>query len=142
MGTQQVNNEFAALMSRRMFITNLTIATVSAAVLSLPSVAARADGAVPAGPTSDFNTGDFRKVKLSTGTVAYLTKTADGYLALSAKCTHRGCTVKWNAAQNKFVCPCHHGTYDANGAVVSGPPPRPLVKLTTRVEHGMVMVDQ
>jgi len=50
----------------------------------------------------------------------------EGYSAFSASCTHLGCLVKWDVAAKDFKCPCHAGVFDANGQVVSGPPPKPL----------------
>jgi len=54
--------------------------------------------------------------------------------ALSATCTHLGCQVQWDTKASRFRCPCHGGVYDASGQVVSGPPPRPLDAIDTRVD--------
>ncbi len=53
--------------------------------------------------------------------------------ALSATCTHLGCRVRWDAGGKKFKCPCHGGTYSADGKVLGGPPPRPLTPLQARI---------
>ncbi len=55
-------------------------------------------------------------------------------VALSAVCTHLGCTVRWDSKSKEFQCPCHGGVYNARGEVVSGPPERPLAKLEVQVE--------
>lgn len=49
------------------------------------------------------------------------------WVALTAVCTHLGCTVQYEPDQNRIHCACHGGVYDAStGANVSGPPPKPL----------------
>ena len=50
----------------------------------------------------------------------------DGTLAdygLNAVCTHLGCVVPWNKAENKFKCPCHGSQYNDEGKVIRGPAP-------------------
>ena len=47
-------------------------------------------------------------------------------LVLNSRCTHLGCTVNWKEDQNKFLCPCHDASFDSQGTVLGGPPPRPL----------------
>jgi nitrite reductase/ring-hydroxylating ferredoxin subunit len=52
----------------------------------------------------------------------YLCRLEDGgFLALSRKCTHLGCTVPWVAEENTFVCPCHSSAFNIQGEVVSPP---------------------
>lgn len=60
------------------------------------------------------------------GQEAVLIEAADGLRAISTTCTHLGCRALWQAEHNRFHCPCHDATFDVNGNVVSGPPPRPL----------------
>jgi menaquinol-cytochrome c reductase iron-sulfur subunit len=62
------------------------------------------------------------------------------YVAISTRCAHLGCPVRYIQASQKFVCPCHGGIYDAQGKVAGGPPVRPLDRFYTRVEKGRVQV--
>jgi len=49
--------------------------------------------------------------------------------AISAKCTHMGCTVDWNASAKTWDCPCHGSRYTIEGANIEGPAPKPLQKI-------------
>lgn len=55
--------------------------------------------------------------------------------ALSTVCTHLGCRVRWDPGSRRFRCPCHGGAYSVQGAVVAGPPPRPLAALEARIDE-------
>ena len=55
---------------------------------------------------------------------------------LNAVCTHLGCVVPWNVAENKFMCPCHGSQYNAEGKVVRGPAP-----LSLALAHATVVDD-
>ena len=54
------------------------------------------------------------------------------YVAISTRCAHLGCPVRYIQASQKFVCPCHGGVYDFQGKVHGGPPVRPLDRFYTR----------
>ncbi len=71
---------------------------------------------------------------------AWVVRRADGIRVFDPRCTHLGCAYHWDAASSHFVCPCHSGVYDADGRVVSGPPPRPLDTYPVRVEAGVLYV--
>jgi Rieske Fe-S protein len=64
----------------------------------------------------------------------------DPYVAISTRCAHLGCPVRYIQASQRFVCPCHGGVYDAQGKVEGGPPVRPLDRFYTRVAGGRVEV--
>jgi len=72
--------------------------------------------------------------------VVYVVKSDGKIKVLSAICTHLGCTVPWDPDRNEFVCPCHGGTFSADGTHLSGPPRRSLDSLETKVSGGKLMV--
>lgn len=81
-------------------------------------------------------------------TVWLYTEDGEQFVAYSGVCTHLGCSVRFEAeatayypGKNVFHCPCHHGIFDLKtGAVLGGPPPRPLDQLPVKVENGEVHV--
>jgi menaquinol-cytochrome c reductase iron-sulfur subunit len=114
----------------------------------------------PVGPPSDFEQPDTYVVKVITlvagmgeagKSIAYMrkrdpsidTEPADQYnqyIALSSRCMHLGCPVRYVSAAQRFVCPCHGGVYDFRGLVAGGPPVRPLDRFYTRLNNGLVEV--
>jgi menaquinol-cytochrome c reductase iron-sulfur subunit len=62
------------------------------------------------------------------------------YVAISTRCAHLGCPVRYIRASQKFVCPCHGGVYGFEGEVQGGPPVRPLDRFYTRVRGDRVEV--
>lgn len=70
-----------------------------------------------------------------------LVRGADGeYHAMSAVCTHLGCTVQYREDLKRIWCACHNGMYDLNGRNVSGPPPRPLDLFEVQVRSDEIFV--
>jgi menaquinol-cytochrome c reductase iron-sulfur subunit len=66
--------------------------------------------------------------------------TTDEFIAISTRCMHLGCPVRYVQASARFICPCHGGVYDFTGRVAGGPPVRPLDRFYVRVENGEVQV--
>jgi Rieske Fe-S protein len=60
------------------------------------------------------------------GFVIRKSESPEDILILDSRCTHLGCTVNWKEDERVFLCPCHDASFDAEGAVIDGPPPRPL----------------
>ena len=78
-------------------------------------------------------------LKRQAKTLAYIQrKGSDKVLAISAGCTHLGCIVTWDEGQQIFKCPCHDGRFDAEGNVLSGPPPAPLNRHPVKAEGGKI----
>jgi len=66
-----------------------------------------------------------------------------GFYALSAICTHLGCTPIWLANENKFKCPCHGSGFKRSGINFEGPAPRPLDRYKiVLAEDGQILVER
>ena len=72
--------------------------------------------------------------------VVYISESGGDLKVLSAACPHLGCSVSWNEQESQFVCPCHGGRFASDGQYRSGPPPRSLDALDTKIVDGKVMV--
>jgi len=64
----------------------------------------------------------------------------NNYIALSSRCMHLGCPVRYVEAAERFVCPCHGGVYNFRGEVAGGPPVRPLDRFYTYESDGYVYI--
>jgi len=64
----------------------------------------------------------------------------NAYVAISTRCMHLGCPVRFVEAAGRFICPCHGGVYNFEGKVDGGPPVRPLDRFYTRVRNGQLEV--
>lgn len=57
-------------------------------------------------------------------------KGKDGRIKMiSAKCTHKGCTVRWDSKDKCWSCPCHGSKFDVDGKVLHGPAMKDLDKV-------------
>jgi len=105
------------------------------------------------GATGDFNPDTYTPVVFTetpgigeTGkTTAYVRRGSTKYdedpnefVAISTRCAHLGCPVRFVQAAANFICPCHGGVYDFVGKRIGGPPVRPLDRFQVRERNGMV----
>ncbi|MBI2895159.1 MAG: ubiquinol-cytochrome c reductase iron-sulfur subunit [Deltaproteobacteria bacterium] len=78
----------------------------------------------------------------------WLIRTPDRFIALSAVCTHLGCTPRYLATEDKFKCPCHGSGFrglqsGVAGLNFEGPAPRPLERFKiTLAEDGQIFIDK
>lgn len=91
-------------------------------------------------PLQDVPEGEAKFFEFAGSSAVLVKKRGGDLIALSAACTHLGCIVQWEKDKQDFLCPCHGGHYTAEGAVISGPPPRPLTKLPLVVKDGNITV--
>jgi cytochrome b6-f complex iron-sulfur subunit len=132
------------------------IATQAGASLRslLPNVSYDAPTTVKLGPPTDFPDG----MKFLPEQRLFVFREGKTFHAVSAVCTHLGCTVRAEALPqpetamvggaalrltHRFACPCHGSKYTGDGKVVSGPAPRPLAwfQLSVSPDDGQLVVD-
>ncbi|OKH21654.1 cytochrome b6-f complex iron-sulfur subunit [Chroogloeocystis siderophila] len=150
-------------MGRRQFMNLLTFGTITGTALGalypvvkffIPPSSGGAGGGVKAKDAlgndisvSNFlethNPGDRVLAQGLKGDPTYIiveSKEAIGDYGLNAVCTHLGCVVPWNAAENKFKCPCHGSQYDETGKVVRGPAPLSLALVHVSTEDDKISI--
>jgi nitrite reductase/ring-hydroxylating ferredoxin subunit len=72
----------------------------------------------------------------------YLARQQDGgFIAVSLRCTHLGCSVTWEEGKHRFICPCHSSAFDISGEVLNPPAARALDYYPVLIENGVVKVD-
>ena len=132
------------------------IATQGAASLRslIPNVSYDAPTTVKVGLPAEFPDG----LKFLPDQRLFVFREGNVYHAISAVCTHLGCTVRAEALSqpetmtvegaplrmtHRFHCPCHGSRYTGDGATVSGPAPRPLAwhHLSVSPDDGQLVVD-
>jgi cytochrome b6-f complex iron-sulfur subunit len=148
-------------IGRRQFMNLLTFGTITGTALGalypvvkyfIPPSSGGASGGVTAKDAlgkdvvvSEFlaahNAGDRVLVQGLKGDATYVVVNEDKSVAdygINAVCTHLGCVVPWNAAENKFKCPCHGSQYDPTGKVVRGPAPLSLALAHATLEDDKI----
>ncbi|HET9269961.1 MAG TPA: ubiquinol-cytochrome c reductase iron-sulfur subunit [Vicinamibacterales bacterium] len=120
----------------------------------VPNVSYDAPTSVKLGPPSDFPDG----LKFLADERLYIFRDGRTFHAVSAVCTHLGCTVRAEALPrpetkevggqplrltHRFSCPCHGSRYDGDGTNVAGPAPKPLAwfRLSIAPDDGQLVVD-
>jgi menaquinol-cytochrome c reductase iron-sulfur subunit len=115
------------------------------------------------GPTTDFSPDTYRPVtitivqdigetgkstayirqgnpEITANQTKYPPESPDEYIAISTRCAHVGCPVRFVEASGNFICPCHGGVYGFLGERIGGPPVRPLDRFQTRVTNGQLEI--
>jgi Rieske Fe-S protein len=127
-------------MNRRNFLQTLTGVAIAGAAIDLSSVrsiSAKSRVVAPDVREVPINLEDNPDLKPVGGTyhltvddmereILVVHTKPNEYIAVDIKCKHRGCDINYEAADKKFVCPCHGSEYDLTGANLKGPAKEPL----------------
>jgi nitrite reductase/ring-hydroxylating ferredoxin subunit len=71
----------------------------------------------------------------------YIVHAEEGFVAMSAVCTHLGCMTRYEQAEERLVCPCHGSVFSTTGQVTGGPAPKPLGRRHLELKDGELVVD-
>lgn len=91
-------------------------------------------------PKGELPPGGMKRFHIRGGPAVVINSSKGGFAAFSLVCSHLGCLVKWEGDKNEFVCPCHGAKFDAEGKVLSGPPPKGLERLNVEEKEEEVWV--
>ncbi len=89
---------------------------------------------------SDVPSGDSKNIIYRNAPAVLVNRPEKGFIALSRVCTHLGCLVEYDRRKQRLICPCHAGNFDLDGAVISGPPPKPLTTIPLRIEGESIII--
>ncbi|CAN5124856.1 FAD-dependent oxidoreductase [soil metagenome] len=80
-------------------------------------------------PLDELAPGEGGLVDFADKTVAAYRHPSGEVTMVSPTCTHLGCTVHWNDAEDTWDCPCHGSRFDIDGSVLNGPATEPLRRI-------------
>ena len=107
----------------------------------LPTAEAAADGGtwIAAGKVADLADGGYLVVE---GQPIVLARTGSSVVALSTKCTHKGCAVSpVKTRAGVLKCKCHGAEFDLNGDVTRAPAKEGLPRYAVRIKEGAIEVN-
>jgi len=97
---------------------------------------------VIAGKISEMKANSGKIIKFGNKPALLIRASESDWKAFSAVCTHLNCTVQYQESGSQIWCACHNGTYDLNGRVVSGPPPKPLEEYAVKLRGDEVVISR
>jgi len=138
------------LLGRRDFLSQSTLWSLGAALvggtlLGLRTLWPRAGKSsalrVEAGRPEDYLVGQVDDRLLRDHWV-WVIRSAEGFYALSARCTHLGCRLMHDRPRRRLACNCHGSTFSLDGAVLRGPAARHLERVfISLTPEGTLLVD-
>ncbi len=120
-------------MDRKQFLQTLGISAAAVVFINSIEGCKKPDLTKKIDFTIDLSSSQYSDLNTAGG-YAYLNgviiaKTSNGdFIAVSQACTHEGCNVEYQLAQNDFVCPCHGAKFNSSGGVMNGPANTALTK--------------
>ncbi len=85
----------------------------------------------PTRALAELEPGEGGIVSGPSGKVAGYRDRDGGLHAVSTRCTHLGCQVRFNSAEESWDCPCHGSRFGIDGELLDGPAVHPLAPRPT-----------
>lgn len=129
------------------FLGFILVASVGALRMMFPRILFERPPIFKAGVPSDFIPNTVNE-KYKDTERAWIVRDSEKIIALSATCTHLGCTPRWLNSENKFKCPCHGSGFrglpiSITGVNYEGPAPRALDRYKITIdESGQIVIDK
>lgn len=153
-GGKKDRRDFLLRLSAGAGVCAIGVQTAASMRSLVPNVSYDAPTTVKLGPPADFPEG----LKFLPDERLFVLRDGDTLHAISATCTHLGCTVRAEALSSpvttdgdggslrlthRFLCPCHGSEYRGDGTNVAGPAPKPLawLRLSLAADDGQLVVD-
>jgi cytochrome b6-f complex iron-sulfur subunit len=90
------------------------------------------------GPEESLPVGQAMMVRHGRDPIFVIRKDDSTLVGISGVCTHMRCVLNWDRDQRLLACPCHNGSFDLSGNVLSGPSPRPLTRYRVEARVGQM----
>ena len=120
-------------------IAALTVQTAASLRSLVPNVSYDSPTTVKLGQPADFPDG----IKFLPDERLFVFRDGKTFHAISAVCTHLGCTPIWHPAEERIKCPCHGSNFLMDGQNVAGPAPVPLFRAAISLDFaGNIVVDK
>jgi Rieske Fe-S protein len=145
----------ARRITRRRFLTRLGLGATaltlggfftSIGAYILPKLSYEPSALFSIGRPEEYQPGDMRLLEAKQ---VYVFRTPHGFQAVSAICTHLGCSYRpFGPPSSEYpqvhaLCPCHGSVFARDGQVLHGPAPRPLpFYFITLTPDGRLQVDK
>lgn len=132
-------NVFKLVLTALAGVAGIEIGSAGLLFLQARSLEGKFGGTITAGPIENFQPGTV--TEFIEGNF-YLVRSDDGgFLAVSRRCPHLGCTVSWVDDKEKFYCPCHASSFDVYGEYQNDLISRSLDTFPVSFNDEMVKVD-
>ena len=97
-----------------------------------------AERVIKVGPLDSLQVGRAQLVRRGREPIFVIRTSETMLVGLAGVCSHLHCVLQWDGGQGQLNCPCHEGSFDINGKVLTGPPSRGLRRYRVETRLGEI----